>query len=409
MNTKSIDVLMIIAIKYFFLILDIIMDKHNNILEKFINCLFINIQKKGIVPGVVIASPSKKDPDYFYHWVRDAAITMRCIILLYKKNKINFDYLVRLFNNYISVEQQIQNLPTISGLGEPKVHVNVTPFNDSWGRPQNDGPALRGIVLMEYLEILFENKFRNNNLDKHILNILYDSKYPTQSIIKKDLEYVSTNFYLEGFDLWEEIRGFHFYTLMVQRKALREGSKLAKKLNDPLASDWYEINANKISDILNMFYRNNRIISSVKSLDTGDLLRKDDSSIILAYLHTDTNPDDYLKNTVNDLINLFREEYKINKEFDYYLIGRYSNDHFYGGNPWILLSCSLANIIKKINNNLDKDFYENLDKKIITDLLHISSLNKNTFSEQIDKNNLSMVGASYLTWNFSEMINYLIN
>ena len=71
---------------------------------------------------------------------------------------------------------------------------------------------------------IFENKFRNNNLDKHILNILYDSKYPTQSIIKKDLEYVSTNFYLEGFDLWEEIRGFHFYTLMVQRKALREGS-----------------------------------------------------------------------------------------------------------------------------------------------------------------------------------------
>ena len=384
------------------------MNNHNSILERFINSLFMNIQKKGIEPGIVIASPSKKDPDYFYHWIRDGAITMRCIILLYKKNKINFDYLVRLFNNYIKVEQQIQNLPTLSGLGEPKVHVNITPFNDSWGRPQNDGPALRAIVLMEYLEILFENKFRNNNLDKNILHTLYDSKYPTLSIIKKDLEYISTNFYLEGFDLWEEIRGFHFYTLMVQKKALKEGSKLAKKLNDPQASDWYEINANKITELLRMFYRDNRIISSIKSLDTGEELRKDDSSIILAYLHTDTIPDICLKNTVKDLIKLFREEYSINKENDYYLIGRYQNDHFFGGNPWILLSCALAHIIKKINNELDTDFYNNLDKKIINDILHISHINSNHFSEQICKNTIRMIGAVYLTWNFSEMISYLL-
>lgn len=400
---------MIIAIKFFFLILDIIMNNHNSILERFINGLFMNIQKKGIVPGVVIASPSKKDPDYFYHWIRDAGITMRSIILLYKKNKINFDYLVRLFNNYIAIEQKIQDLPTISGLGEPKVNVNITPFNDSWGRPQNDGPALRALVLMEYLEILFENKFRNNNLDKNILHVLYDSKYPTQSIIKKDLEYISTNFYQEGFDLWEETRGFHFYTLMVQRKALQEGSKLAKKLHDPQASDWYEINANKISNLLQMFYHDNRIISSIKSLDNPEILRKDDSSIILAYLHTDTMPDLHLKNTVNDLIKLFREEYPINQENDYYLIGRYKNDHFFGGNPWILLSCALANIIKKINLNLDNDFYKDLDKKIINDILDISSFNYGHFSEQIDKNTSIMTSASYLTWNFSEMINYLIN
>jgi glucoamylase len=391
----------------FFLILDIIVNNHNSILEKFINGLFTNIQKRGIVPGVVIASPSKKDPDYFYHWIRDGAITMRCIILLYRKNKINFDYLVRLFNNYIAIEQKIQDLPTISGLGEPKVHVNITPFNDSWGRPQNDGPALRSIVLMEYLEILFENKFRNNNLDKHVLQILYDSKYPTKSIIKKDLEYITTNFFLEGFDLWEETRGFHFYTLMVQRKALQEGSKLAKKLNDPQAGDWYEINSNKITNLLKMFYRENRIISSIKSLDNPELLRKDDSSIILAYLHTDTQPDLPLKNTVDDLIKLFRDEYPINKENDYYLIGRYQNDHFFGGNPWVLLSCALANIIKKINLSLDIEFYKGIDKKIINDILDISNFNSGHFSEQINKNTLIMTSASYLTWNFSEMINYL--
>ncbi len=126
------------------------MSNFNNDIEKLMDGLFMNFQKKGIMPGVVIASPSKKDPNYFYHWVRDAAITMKCVILLYKKQKINFDYLVKIFNNYIQVEYKNQHLHSLSGLGEPKVHVNLTPFNDPWGRPQNDGPALRALVLMEY-------------------------------------------------------------------------------------------------------------------------------------------------------------------------------------------------------------------------------------------------------------------
>ena len=385
------------------------MSNFNNDIEKLMDGLFINFQKKGITPGVVIASPSKKDPNYFYHWVRDAAITMKCVILLYKKQKINFDYLVKIFNNYIQVEYKNQHLNTLSGLGEPKVHVNLTPFNDPWGRPQNDGPALRALVLMEYLEILHEKKFRHNALDKNIVHILYDSKYPTHSIIKKDLEYISINFNKPGFDLWEEIYGFHFYTLKVQEKALSEGSKLAKQLNDPQASDWYSICANKVKHILNNFYVDNRIISSVYNLEDYSLFRKDDASIVLAYLHTNTDPDTYLENTITDLINLFRDEYKINKEFDMYLIGRYQGDHFYGGNPWVLLSAAFANMIKKINIlDKTKNFYKDIDKKIYEDLMKISSINKNALSEQIDKNTLEMIGAPFLTWNFSELLSYLL-
>ncbi len=378
---------------------------NSKLLNKLIDSLFMNLQKKDVIPGIIIASPSKSEPDYFYHWIRDAAVTMKTILMLYKKNIINFDYLVRLFNNYIDVESKIQNLNTISGLGEPKVNVNLTCFNESWGRPQNDGPALRAIVLIDYLEILFEKKFKNNNLDKNIVKILYDCEYPTHSVIKKDLEYISNNFNNESFDLWEEIKGYHFYTLMVQMKALEKGYKLAYKLDDYGAYEWYKLNYEKIKYNLSFFYNDNRIISSYKNLENYEILRKDDSSIILAYLHTDTEPDIYLQNTIIDLLKIFRKEYLINKKYDFYLIGRYENDKFYGGNPWVLLSCALANIIKKINNC---NFYKDLDKKIINDLLYISKLNNNHLSEQIDKDNLNMKGAKYLTWNFSEFINYLL-
>src|SRR5688500_13286626 len=36
-----------------------------------------------IQPGVVIASPSRAEPDYFYHWVRDAAIVFEQALVIY--------------------------------------------------------------------------------------------------------------------------------------------------------------------------------------------------------------------------------------------------------------------------------------------------------------------------------------
>lgn len=44
-----------------------------------------------------------------------------------------------------------------TGLGEAKFQVNLTRFNGVWGRPQRDGPALRAITLMVYINYLLEH------------------------------------------------------------------------------------------------------------------------------------------------------------------------------------------------------------------------------------------------------------
>ncbi len=41
--------------------------------------------------------------------------------------------------------------------------------------------------------------------------------------------------------------------------------------------------------------------------------------------------------------------------------------------------------------------------------MKISAINKNALSEQIDKNSLEMIGAQFLTWNFSELLTYLLS
>ena len=150
--------------------------------------------------GIIIASPSQVPP-YKYHWIRDAALVMRTFIDLYRttNDSIYYQYII----NYIENETKIQKLKTLGGLGEPKVNTDCSPFNGDWGRPQNDGPALRGINMIRIYK----------NLKKKYKNIV--NKIVIE-IIKNDLIYTIDNLFKPSFDLWEEICGWNFYTRLVQ-------------------------------------------------------------------------------------------------------------------------------------------------------------------------------------------------
>lgn len=83
-------------------------------------------------PGTVIASPSKSYPNYFYQWVRDAAITMKGIVNQYEKTK---DADLRdIVEQYVAIQATIQGTANPSGgydsggLGEPKFMVDGGPF-----------------------------------------------------------------------------------------------------------------------------------------------------------------------------------------------------------------------------------------------------------------------------------------
>ena len=66
--------------------------------------------------------------------------------------------------NYIKAQAALQTVPNLSGdlvsgagLGDPKYNLDSTSFKGSWGRPQRDGPALRAIALMSYINWLVAN------------------------------------------------------------------------------------------------------------------------------------------------------------------------------------------------------------------------------------------------------------
>ena len=197
------------------------------------------------IKGMIVASPSSSPP-YQYHWVRDASIIMNVIIKHYLKTKGNNLFLMII--NYIENSAQIQNLNTLTGLGEPKVNIDRTSFNDSWGRPQNDGPALRGINMIKIYKLLIDDKYIN------ISNIVL-------SIITKDCNYILNNYNKICFDLWEEINGWHFYTRMVQLKFLIDCLNIDE--------DILKINHKSINIVIN------KLIEKKKQLeDANEMLRQ---------------------------------------------------------------------------------------------------------------------------------------
>ena len=384
--------------------------------------------------GTVVASPSKSQPDYFYHWIRDASLTFMHVI----DNQ--------LLLAQVRLTQVHQSSNALTGLGEPKFLVGGSPFSLPWGRPQNDGPALRALV-----NINFANSLDRDQFEK-LRHVLYDSKLPTKSIIKSDLEYVSHSFQSPSFDLWEESFGTHYFTRVAQWLALRHGADLASRLDDPGAAEFYSHQALVIEKQFDLHW-DAKAGYIRETIDIqGGITSKDsqlDSAVILAGLllqrYTDSAVSHRLLISAAKIVDSMRF-YRLNANQDFPLIGRYPEDVYDGvgfshGNPWPLASAAYSELLSKtaarfctecqisVSNllretfllmGLEASFVDRLNEtvscsthpfSIVIKRFHaissgtinrISEIYTKNFqtglSEQFDRDSGSEIGAKNLTW-----------
>lgn len=352
--------------------------------------------------GIIIASPSE-DPPYKYHWIRDSALVMRTIVDMYDKTKdpIYFQSIL----NYIENESKLQKLKTLSGLGEPKYNINCTAFNGNWGRPQNDGPALRGIILFKLIDII---SYKYETIIKQLV----------LPIIIEDIQYILNNYRKVSFDIWEEKEGWHFYTRMVQAKFLKEAIRYKKLLEHDidieLLCESYKGLLSDLKDHLN----GTNIISSFD--EKGKIIKYEDAANILAFCHINYDSDilnvvplEYINHTCDTLINAFRKKYN-NDELN--LIGRYIDDKYYNGHIWILCSLALGQVYFELYKNRNITNYNspmhrshsnpnNNYIEIANGILEkILTLDPNLIlPEQFNPNTSEFISAEKLTWNYSEL------
>lgn len=326
-----------------------------------------NVSRPDGAPGSVVASPSRRDPDYYYHWVRDGALVMDALeTLMFKTSNYDEKYRIRsTLKDFTYLSRKMQVTETVGpALGEPKFYLDGSGFFGPWGRPQNDGPALRSITLIRFAQMLIQE----NEID-FVKAHLYEATIPAYTVIKSDLEYVAHHWQDSSFDVWEEIKGDHFYNRLVSRRALMMGADLADQLNDRSAAKFYREQADRVRNDLYRFFDANRsyLVATLNRTDGADYKDSQiDSVVILGILHgmqadgLFSPSDERVMATAEQIIRTFRELYTINKRSNApgIGIGRYPEDRYDGmgistvGNPWFLATHAMAEYFYRLASDI---------------------------------------------------------
>ncbi|OBT88251.1 hypothetical protein VE02_02771 [Pseudogymnoascus sp. 03VT05] len=359
--------------------------------------------------GFVVASPSKVDPDYFFTWSRDAALTMLMIVdeFTFGGNK----KLQAKIEEYITSQAVLQTvsnpsgtfLPQGLGLGEPKYMVDGKRFNGAWGRPQRDGPAVRAITLMTYSKWLMKH-----GQSKKAKNVIWP-------IISNDLSYVGQYWNQTGFDLWEEVNGSSFFTVQTSHRALAEGQQLARDLGVKCTGC---DQAPQVLCFLQDFWNGHHFVANINTniartgLDGNSLSHH-------AACHSKT-----LAN-FKALIDSFRAAYSINKNIPAgsgVAVGRYTEDVYYGGHgghPWYLLTTASAELLYdaiaqwKTQHFLQKSGTKDFNKIIDAVTAYADSFvaiaakytpADGSLSEQFNRTTGEPLSATHLTWSYAAFV-----
>jgi glucoamylase len=421
--------------------------------------MLANVSPPGAVPGSVAASPSHANPDYWYNWRRDAALTMQEVVSLYEKSSdpAQKAAYLKILNDYASfVKKEQAAAPSApAGLGEPKYNMDGTPYTGPWGRPQDDSPAEEAGALIALARLDLEAGREDQ------ARALYGD---FAAGIKADLEYVSHRWPETSFDVWEEVKAHHLDTQVAQRDALREGAWLARRLGDGGAAKWYDAQAAKLEKALGRFWDPEKgYLVSARDRDAGLDYKGSglDAAVILAAIHRQSldaealpagasysATDPRVLATAQALRERFRAQYGVNGRGPGVAVGRYPEDRYFGGNPWVLLTAAFA----QLDYMAAKEFRDRGEIPVTAedlgffravlgdagagltagtalqrgDALYAAALRAlkadgdaelacvrshanpdGSLSEQIDKNTGFMTSARDLTWNYASVLSAL--
>lgn len=116
-----------LALILFFPLLSFAMPSKQEQLKYSVAGIISNSTRPDVKPGMVVASPSKSDPDYYYDWVRDTALTYSALVDYYALKKDA--KILGLIKDWVGSETSRQNKWSLTGLGEPKYNIDGTSFN----------------------------------------------------------------------------------------------------------------------------------------------------------------------------------------------------------------------------------------------------------------------------------------
>ncbi|HEY6451077.1 MAG TPA: glycoside hydrolase family 15 protein [Steroidobacteraceae bacterium] len=327
--------------------------------------------------GSIVASPVlaayDPDPDYFFHWYRDSAVVMDALRLPFEDGSIGsgaLDHfadfvrfsraLLRLdgrelvtaaswrervapdYRRFLRTEADLEAVHGEHVAGETRVNPDGTLDVSSWGRPQYDGPALRALALLRWGPPTSPDAALGAEWS---------------ALLRSDLDFTWRHWREPSFDIWEEEKGTHYYTVSVGAAALQAGAAWLEE-DEPETAGLYRSAVDAMRAMLDGFWSPEAGHYRSRVLPNGAASTKElDIAVILAAIHTapagahsrgaHSAADPRVHATLARLEALFDASYTINRsrpQGSAPAMGRYAGDVYYSGGAYYFSTLAAAEL-----------------------------------------------------------------
>jgi glucoamylase len=386
--------------------------------------------------GAIVASPIPAaydpDPDYFFHWYRDSAVIVDALRLLRSDRTIGAEALEHLgdfvrfsralqrldgrtlvadagwraavaadFTGFLRTDADLSQAHDEAIAGETRVNPDGTLDISSWPRPQHDGPALRALALLRWARECTPAP---------------EDAAELAALIRFDLDYTARRWREASFDIWEEERGRHYYTLRVAAGALIEGARWLEQVDERDLGQRCAAEAQAIQRALDEFWLPDAGYYRSRVLSSGAPSAKElDIAVILAAIHTASEgrggphspQDPRMHATLERLETLFDATYAINRarlDGTGPAMGRYAGDIYYSGGAYFFSTLGAAEFCFRAAAHAGDrdDWMRRGDAYLNTVRAHVPA--SGAMSEQFDQSTGEQTSAKELAWSYAGFI-----
>lgn len=387
------------------------------------------------LPGAVIASPIPAsydpDPDYFFHWYRDSAIVIDALRLLHggghagEEAKRLFGEFVRFsaslsridgrllaarsgewrkrvaadFTQYLRPDEELQRVHGDAVSAETRVNADGTLDISNWARPQNDGPPLRAMTLLRWM--------RDVSLDAEL-------EATSVELLRADLRFTRNHWREPCYDIWEEERGLHYFTLCVSAQALDDGADWLSARGEEEQAQACRGDAQAIREALDRYWLADQGYYRSRVLDSGERSAKElDIAVVLAVLQcadasaTHSVCDPRVHATLGVLDSVFDADYPINHgrpPARAPALGRYRGDRYYSGGAYYFSTLAAAELCFRAagRGSARQALLARGDRYLET--VRAFTPASGDMSEQFDQRTGEQTSAKHLAWSYAAFI-----
>jgi glucoamylase len=385
--------------------------------------------------GSIVASPVlgayDPEPDYFFHWFRDSAIIVDALRLLFEETGeaqllshfsdfVHFSASLRNldgrqlagnagwreaavpgYRQYLRTNEDLDTVHGESVSGETRVNPDGTLDISRWPRPQNDGPATRALTLLRWQSAAA--------LDGELAAAV-------ESLLRADLHFTLRRWREPSFDIWEEEKGLHYYTLRVAAGALAVGADWLESRGERSEALACRSAARDIGAALDGYWSEDRQFYQSRILEARAPSAKElDISVIFAAIHAGGSAlshsvrDPRMHATLARLEALFEAEYAINRDRAPGLglgpaMGRYAGDVYYSGGAYYFSTLAAAEFCYRAatHSSAPNDLRARGDAYLRT--VRAYTPLSGDLSEQFDQRTGEQRSAQQLAWSYAAFI-----